>query len=1367
MVVIREAERRMHTAERRIPGFAILLCLLTILPTPFVFAADTTPPTTPVVTDDGIYTSSATQLHASWTSSDPDSKISEYQYQIRQDSPSGSIIADWTSVGTATSVTRTGLSLLLGKTYFFGVKARNVAKLWSAVGYSDGILVDTTPPKSVSVTDDGATTTSTTQIHLTWTASSDPESGVVGYSYLMKYVKPDGWFCICGTGSLGTGTEATFPITLIPGYTYYFSVSAQNGAGLHSADSWSDGIKALSSDPSVIDADITSDTTWTLANSPYTVISTSSSDTYIWVRNGATLTIEPGVEVRFQKNTGLNIGSSQSSGVLKAQGTPSEPIVFTGATKTPGFWLGINLANAGPSVLENCVVEYAGRTGYIGANIRIDWGSPTIRNCTLRNAAQDGMLITPSNDSGPPPVVENNTFNANGSYPISIFLNNFNVSLVGNTYVNNGVQAIRIYGGSLVCDRSSTLPNDGLPYEFNGSILLAGGATLTIKPGVTLRFAQDSGLEVGYWSWGLGILKAEGTASAPITFTATTPTAGFWSGIRFDYTTPDSVLDYCTIEYGGAVTSWTNSANIEVSSSSPRVSQSTIRYSGGRGIYVYGSGSPVLVNNNIVSNTTSGLESTVAVVARLNWWGDTSGPSGIGPGTGNAISGPVSFEPWLAQVFTAPFQWVQALHSPSLFNQNGGWTTFTGTLPESGNWTITIKNATSQIVRTLTSSGMSIAQDWFGTDATNAALPNGTYTYQLSAVSVNTGQAAASAAGRTTLDSSVPIAKITSPTPDQMVPAGTSVNILGTAGGATFSSYKVEFGSGLAPSYWTLMTSKTTPVTNGLLATWDTSSLTDSLYTIRLTVTSTTGKTANESVTVRLLKLFNLSDAPDPFSPNGDGTQDTTTLSAQATFPVSWTLTIKDSTNTLIKSFTATGSMMSQVWDGKSSSGSVVLDGLYTYQFQGTSTETGVTSMSTTQQVTVDRTLPTATITSPPQNQTFITDDPLSFVGTADDVNFQNYTFAYGFGAAPASFTTLTTSTTKVVNGVLYTLDFQKVPLAPGTYTFRLTVTDKAGTSAQLDRVIILDHIQISNITVTPLMIDPYNAEQTSIAYTLSRPANVVLRIYQDVSKQLIRTFTLPNQSAGANAVSWNGKTDTNVIAPLEAYYFTIEATDGAGRKGAYNNATAPVQGPTPSYGVSVNAANFDPYRNDLVPISYTLSAIGRVTIQILNSPYPSSPVIRTLVNQEIRIQGPHTEYWDGRRDDGGLFQGAFGVTNSAGVSLPLNPIILSRAPVEFTNFRAEAYLIQPVFGEVSLLTYTLSKTATVSISLMDPNGNAVRTLLSNVSQLAGSQSLEWDGRTDSGKLVSVEGDYTVTLTAVDPVTGVSYKRVGNIVVYK
>ena len=103
--------------------------------------ADTSAPTIPVVTDDGDITASTSQLHASWTSSDAESGIVAYQYAIGT-SAGGTDVVDWTLVGTRTEVTKSGLSLTVGVTYYIGVKAKNGAGLWSDIGVSDGILVE-------------------------------------------------------------------------------------------------------------------------------------------------------------------------------------------------------------------------------------------------------------------------------------------------------------------------------------------------------------------------------------------------------------------------------------------------------------------------------------------------------------------------------------------------------------------------------------------------------------------------------------------------------------------------------------------------------------------------------------------------------------------------------------------------------------------------------------------------------------------------------------------------------------------------------------------------------------------------------------------------------------------------------------------------------------------------------------------------------------------------------------------------------------------------------------------------------------------------------------------------------------------------
>jgi hypothetical protein len=97
---------------------------------------------------------------------------------------------------------------------------------------------------------------------------------------------------------------------------------------------------------------IYTNTTWTLVNSPYIVVDT------VVVFPGVTLTIEPGVVVKFNNNKYLEIRQA----VLTAIGTVTDSITFTSnsGTPSPGIWGGIRLNYAITTTAFNfCNVSYA------------------------------------------------------------------------------------------------------------------------------------------------------------------------------------------------------------------------------------------------------------------------------------------------------------------------------------------------------------------------------------------------------------------------------------------------------------------------------------------------------------------------------------------------------------------------------------------------------------------------------------------------------------------------------------------------------------------------------------------------------------------------------------------------------------------------------------------------------------------------------------------------------------------------------------------------------------------------------------------------------------------------------------------------
>ncbi|MCE5314448.1 MAG: right-handed parallel beta-helix repeat-containing protein [Armatimonadota bacterium] len=133
---------------------------------------DTTLPSAPVVSDEGVYTSSTTQLSATWTAStDTGRGLKGYEIAL---SEGGTENLAWTYVGNVTSYTLTGLSLNYGTIYFIAVRAVDRAGNYNT-GMSDGIM----PQKTVYVKT-SANGGSDANNGLSWTSAKATFTGVTG-----------------------------------------------------------------------------------------------------------------------------------------------------------------------------------------------------------------------------------------------------------------------------------------------------------------------------------------------------------------------------------------------------------------------------------------------------------------------------------------------------------------------------------------------------------------------------------------------------------------------------------------------------------------------------------------------------------------------------------------------------------------------------------------------------------------------------------------------------------------------------------------------------------------------------------------------------------------------------------------------------------------------------------------------------------------------------------------------------------------------------------------------------------------------------------------------------------------------------------
>jgi hypothetical protein len=193
-----------------------------------------------------------------------------------------------------------------------------------------------------------------------------------------------------------------------------------------------------------VEGAITQDTDWTLIDSPFIV----SND--ITVNPGATLTIEPGVQVRFADNFSMTV-----NGRIIADGTNDRMIRFTtnNLNASVGKWGTITINGIQQSSITNCIIEYGtnGTTFESGSlnfqnnivrsnqdGITVNGGSVTVENNEITNNTLNGVNIA----GGILVTVENNVISSNGDGVVLAGDLTGNINIVQNSILFSGQSGI-------------------------------------------------------------------------------------------------------------------------------------------------------------------------------------------------------------------------------------------------------------------------------------------------------------------------------------------------------------------------------------------------------------------------------------------------------------------------------------------------------------------------------------------------------------------------------------------------------------------------------------------------------------------------------------------------------------------------------------------------------------------------------------------------------------------------------------------------------------------------------------------------------------------------------------------------------------
>jgi flagellar hook assembly protein FlgD len=499
--------------------------------------------------------------------------------------------------------------------------------------------------------------------------------------------------------------------------------------------------------------------------------------------------------------------------------------------------------------------------------------------------------------------------------------------------------------------------------------------------------------------------------------------------------------------------------------------------------------------------------------------------------------------------------------------------------------------------------------------------------------------------------------------------------------------------------------------------------------------TSTSGFVRATSLTPRdsaATAFWSFDASPAWLSPNDDNVSDELVLAPRFSETVDANYVVKNASGTTVRSGKATGDITRFAWDLRTSSGSRVPDGLYTWSLRGRDGWGNATAYRR-DSFTIDGTPPvTKAVPASTAGANGWIVSPVKVTLTAKDALS---------GVRSISW--------RVNNGTVRTYDGVATISTNGTRTFTYRATDKAGIRESWKS------LTFKIDTEPPAIKVALSGTKGEAAGTWRGPVTVTPTISDATSGVASKRVSIDGADSTALTAS------TVVVEGEGAHTVTFSSRDNAGNKKSTKvelvidtvapsieipGADGPAQTVTPNGDSATETVT--------IPYSVTERAVVTAVVTAVDG-----SVVRTLT--ATVDEGERSLTWDGRTAAGKpVRDGAYSVTLS-GTDAAGNVGEPATTPVDvyaaLAGLARTPVLFYPQDGDAlaprTKATWTLRAPAVVTVEVRNAAGEVVRTAYTAKELPAGAASWTWNGKLPDGSWAP-RGRYRIVVAATNGTQG-------------